>query len=58
MSKSKFKKQEVVVDCGGLQPELFLVHPLVEEDEKTLTPADYDRWERFGFRVTKRPSEE
>ena len=57
MSKSKFKKQEVVVDCGGLQPELLLVHPLVEEDEKTLTPADCDRWDRAtGIKVIKKPA--
>ena len=45
MSKSKFKKQEVMVNCGGIQPELLLVHPIVDEEEETLTPADYDRWD-------------
>ena len=56
MSKSKFKKQEVMVDCGGIQSELLLVHPIVDEEEETLTPADYDRWNGITCIKVVKPS--
>ncbi len=57
MCKSDFNSEEMLVDCGGIKPDP-LVPPVDEdENEKTLTPADYDRWGRVGIRVIKPASE-
>ena len=54
MCKSDFNNEEILVDCGGIKPELLLPST-DEEDEKPLTPADYDRWDGVtGIKVIKK----
>ena len=57
MCKSDFNSEEMLVDCGGIKLEPLLSYT-DEKDEKILTPADYDRWGRVGFKVIKPSTEE